>query len=86
VYDKGSGWWASRPDTVPGKEGNMVQLDLTPREAESLRKTLESYLSELRTEIAHTDSATYREGLLERKNLISRVTRQLAEGVGATVG
>jgi len=64
----------------------MVQLDLTPREAETLRKTLESYLSELRTEIARTDSATYREGLQERRNLISRVLEQLAEAVGTTVG
>jgi hypothetical protein len=64
----------------------MIQLDLTPREAETLRKTLESYLSELRTEIAHTDSATYREGLQERRDLIGRVAEQLAEEVGAGVG
>ncbi len=64
----------------------MVQIDLSPREAETLRKALESYLSELRTEIAHTDSATYREGLLERQELLQRVTEQLAEEVGAVTG
>ncbi len=64
----------------------MVQIDLTPREAETLRKALDSYLSELRTEIVHTDSATYREGLVEREELLRKVTQQLAEQAGAPIG
>ncbi|MGD8319470.1 MAG: hypothetical protein PVJ02_03420 [Gemmatimonadota bacterium] len=56
----------------------MIHLDLDPKEAEVLRKTLETYLSELRTEIAHTDSPSYREGLKERKEVLKRVTEQLA--------
>ena len=63
----------------------MTQLDLTPREVDVLRKVLEGYLSELRTEIAHTDSMTYREGLIERQEVLKRVTEQLEE-FGATVG
>ena len=57
----------------------MVNLDLTPREAETLLKTLEAYLSELQTEIAHTDSATYRGALKERKRILRRVAELLAD-------
>jgi len=63
----------------------MIHVDLTPREAETLRTTLEAYLSELQTEIAHTDSATYRGALKERRQLLRRVADRLA-GEARAVG
>lgn len=56
----------------------MIHLDLNPREAHTLRKALETYLAELHSEIAHTDSPSYRDGLRERKEVLERVTQQLA--------
>ena len=57
----------------------MIHLDLDPREAHTLRRALETYLAELHSEIAHTDSSSYREGLKERQDVLERVTQQLAE-------
>ena len=57
----------------------MVRLELTPKEAETLLDTLESYMSELRTEIAHTDSADFREGLREKKEILRGVMERLVQ-------
>ena len=56
----------------------MVQLHLKPTEAEILRLVLESYLSDLRMEIANTDSLDYREKLRERKRTLRNIVRVLS--------
>jgi len=55
----------------------MPRLELTPEEAETLRAILEGCLSDLRMEIAGTDSADYREGLKWKEMLLDKVIAQL---------
>jgi hypothetical protein len=55
----------------------MVRLDLIPAEAEVLRVALESYLSDLRMEIADTDSMDFRERLKEKKAVLRRIADSL---------
>ena len=54
-----------------------MTLELTRREGEELAKVLESYLSELRMEIAGTDSWDYRQGLEERKIVLNQLLQQV---------
>ena len=56
----------------------MVHLELTPTDAEILRMALESYLSDLRMEIADTDSMDYREGLKAQKAVLRRVLEEIS--------
>ena len=56
----------------------MVHLELTPTDAEILRTALESYLSDLRMEIADTDSMDYREGLTAQKAVLRRVLEEIS--------
>ena len=56
-----------------------MQLTLTPDEASELRDVLASTLSDLRTEIAHTDTREYRDLLHERE----RRLRRLLDGLDA---
>jgi hypothetical protein len=56
----------------------MQRLDLSSEEAYVLRETLESYLSDLRMEIADTDRLDYREQLKHRKTILDRIARGLA--------
>ncbi len=51
----------------------MVQIDLTTDEIEVLRDVLQSYLSDLRMEIADTDRMDFREMLKERKRILVKV-------------
>jgi hypothetical protein len=69
-----------------GKESIMVNLELTPTEAEILKMVLENYLSDLRMEIAGTDSMDYREGLKARKMVLKKVVAQVSAGRGLAVG
>lgn len=55
----------------------MIQLDLTAEEQEILRTVLESYHSDLRMEIADTDSQDFREMLKERKAVVRKVLEAL---------
>jgi hypothetical protein len=55
----------------------MIQLELAPREVEILVEVLDSYLSDLRMEIADTDSMDFREMLKERKEVIHKVQDSL---------
>jgi hypothetical protein len=58
----------------------MVHLDLSPADAEVLHSALESYLSDLRMEIADTDSMDFREGLKSRKAVLRRIANELEAG------
>lgn len=50
-----------------------MQLNLTPDEASELRELLASALSDLRMEIARTDTHDFRERLHHREELLKRV-------------
>ena len=60
----------------------MAQLSLTDQEGETLTKALETYLSDLRMEIADTDAHDFREGLKHEASVITRLLERLREGVG----
>ncbi len=55
----------------------MVQLTLTEEEAGKLKKALETYLSDLRMEIADTDAQDFREDLKQEESVITRLVEQL---------
>jgi hypothetical protein len=62
----------------------MVRIELDPTDAEILRMVLESYLSDLRMEIADTDSMDFREGLKRRKAVLRKIADELAASGGTT--
>ena len=57
----------------------MLSLQLSETEAMSLREILVSYLSDLRMEIADTDSMNFREGLKKREVFIKKLIQRLEE-------
>ena len=57
----------------------MIPLDLTPDEATILTEVLESYLSDLRMEIANTDKLDFRQSLKERKAVLVKVLGAIEE-------
>lgn len=60
----------------------MQRLTLTDEQAECLVEVLETTLSDLRMEISHTDSSTFRETLKRRKVLLQEVATAIEEPVG----
>jgi len=60
----------------------MVHIDLDPTEAEVLKLVLESYLSDLRMEIADTDSQDFRDKLKDRKMVLRKVVALINAGRG----
>ena len=60
----------------------MPQLSLTDKEGETLTKALETYLSDLRMEIADTDAHDFREGLKQEETVITRLLERLRKGLG----
>jgi hypothetical protein len=60
----------------------MVHIDLDAAEAQILKTVLESYLSELRMEIADTDSMDFREQLKARKMVLRKVVALINAGRG----
>jgi hypothetical protein len=56
----------------------MTRVELTAKELTMLTELLESSLSELRTEIAHTDNRDYRLGLKEREKFLEDFLKRLA--------
>lgn len=57
----------------------MITVDLADEECAALRRVLETYLSDLRMEIADTDSFDFRAMLKERKGALQSVLRKLPE-------
>jgi hypothetical protein len=55
----------------------MINLELTKEEKDILAMILESYLSDLRMEIADTDSMDFRESLKKRKDVLTKVLETL---------
>ena len=57
----------------------MIHLELTPDETEVLSEALESYLSDLRMEIADTNSQDFREMLKARKVVLNQMIAALQQ-------
>lgn len=54
-----------------------MNLNLSPEEVRELRDLLSGVLTDLRSEIHHTDSAEYRRGLQARDRVLRGVWEQL---------
>jgi len=57
----------------------MIQLNLTDTEVITLREVLESYLSDLRMEIADTDQMDFRENLKRKEVVLKKIIETLKE-------
>lgn len=64
----------------------MVQFDLNREEQEILTSILDSCLSDLRMEIADTDSQDYREILKGRKQVLIKAIEALGHSPGKNTG
>lgn len=51
----------------------MFQLELDDQEREMLTEVLRSFLSELRSEVSHTDSHAFRDRLKVQEHLIKQI-------------
>jgi hypothetical protein len=58
----------------------MPRIELSAEEAATMRQILESYLGDLRMEIADTDAMEYRTELKEREALLKSVIERLRKG------
>jgi hypothetical protein len=54
-----------------------MKIELNDNECKALREVLESYLSELTSEIAHTDVKDFRDDLKDKRTLIGDIGRRL---------
>jgi hypothetical protein len=61
----------------------VVQITLTQQEAATLRGALSGYLSDLRMEIADTDSMQFRENLKREEVLLTKLLQQLDSELAA---
>lgn len=61
----------------------MAQLSLTAEEAEVLGGALETYLSDLRMEIAGTDAFEMREALKGQEAVLTRILQELGRPLGS---
>jgi hypothetical protein len=59
-----------------------MTIELTQAEVQELERVLASYLSDLRMEIAGTDSYDFRQALKERKVTLSHVLERLGPAAG----
>ena len=58
----------------------MIHLELTQEEKEMLIDIMENDLSDLRMEIADTDSSDFREMLKKQKEVLRKVLETLRQG------
>lgn len=57
----------------------MVQITLSAEEAALLAEVLKSYLSDLRMEIADTDSKSFRQSLKQRQTVLEKILGQVPQ-------
>lgn len=57
----------------------MIHLDLNTLEQKTLMETLESYLSDLSSEIADTDRFEFREELKARRDVLNKILSAVKE-------
>jgi hypothetical protein len=55
-------------------------IDLNPEQMRMLREILTDYLSDLRMEIADTDSMDFREDLKRRREFVQELVERLSAG------
>lgn len=60
-----------------------MQVDLNDKERETLSDALKSFLSELKTEISHTDRKEYRDQLKGQEQLLGQVLSKVDSGHSA---
>ena len=58
----------------------MPRIELSPEEGAILREILESYVGDLRMEIAATDAQEFREALKKREEVVKAAMKQLGKG------
>jgi hypothetical protein len=58
----------------------MMRLEFDPHESTMMNEILQSYLSELRMEIADTEKMAFREDLKKKEVFIKSVINRLEEG------
>lgn len=61
----------------------MAQITLTQEEAATLRDVLSSYVSDLRMEVADTDSSQFRERLKREETMLMKLLQQLDTALAA---
>jgi hypothetical protein len=71
------------PAARPGEEVTMIQITLSDEEAGSLKNVLESYLSDLRMEIADTEQMDFRDSLKRQEEFLNGLLARLHAGRGA---
>jgi hypothetical protein len=59
------------------RRSTVVQITLTQEEAAALRGVLSNYVSDLRMEVADTDSMQFREDLKRQEALLKKLLQQL---------
>ena len=57
----------------------MTTLNLTQEQAETLKETLASYLSDLRLEIADTEKLEFRENLKKKEAILKEILAMLEQ-------
>jgi len=57
-----------------------MSLELTQEQAETLRQVLETYVTNLRMEIADTDRQAFREGLKKKEAMLKELIDRLSGG------
>ena len=67
-----------------GSEESTTGLALTAQERDELRLALRIYVTDLRTEISHTDRYEFREELKAKRAVLEEVLRRLGGATPAT--
>lgn len=55
----------------------MMQLELNDQEQRALGEALQSFLSELRSEVSHTDRQAYRQQLKDQEQVLKAIAARL---------
>jgi LPS O-antigen subunit length determinant protein (WzzB/FepE family) len=72
--------------TAEADKGQVTNLTLTAQERDELRLVLGTYISEMHTEIVHTDRYEFRQELKARRALLQGVLHRLVGAPTAAAG
>ena len=74
-------WKEINPKTnkMAYRRNTMIRLELTDDDAKVLKNALESYLSDLRMEVADTDRQEFRDGLKQEETTLKTILGALAK-------
>jgi hypothetical protein len=65
-------------------DDSVIHVDLTSEQGEALASVLDNYLSDLRYEIANTDSNDFRHMLQRRRHELTGVLEKLRQATAST--